>query len=235
MPEMAGHGWLPDWLRIVAVAAFLVVLAVHLWHLVGATPRGRAWHLGHVLMALGMAVMFLPTNRVIVPADAGEVVFVAAAVVVFGYVVSELVHHGRAGWLWPIVGVDLAAMAYMFGMPSTHLAWLTELLIAWFAVQALGWLTGHLAGFVNHRGLGGPRLPVATGPPEDAGYPARLPAGSGLRTATTLPAGTATTAVPSAYRASIRATLTVMSLGMAYMFLAMQLGMIHMGGMMPGM
>ncbi|MGH3672169.1 MAG: DUF5134 domain-containing protein, partial [Pseudonocardiaceae bacterium] len=163
MPEMAGHGWLPDWLRIVVVAAFLVVLAVHLWHLVGATPRGRAWHLGHVLMALGMAVMFLPTSGMIVPSDAGEVVFAAAAVIVFGYVVSELVCHGRAGWLWLIAGVDLAAMAYMFGMSGTYLGWLTGLLVAWFAVQALGWLTGHLASLVDHRGLGGPCPAVAPG------------------------------------------------------------------------
>lgn len=34
---------------------------------------------------------------------------------------------------------------------------------------------------------------------------------------------------------SIRATLAVMSLGMAYMFVSMQLGMPQMGGAMPGM
>ena len=156
MPEMTGHSWLPYWLRIVAVAAFLVVFAVHLWHLAAATPRGRGWHLSHVLMALGMAVMFLPTSATFVPADAGEVAFAAAAVVVFGYVVSELVRHGRTCWLWLIAGVDLAAMAYMFGMPSMHLGWLTGLLVAWFTVQALGWLTGRLASLVDHRGLGGP-------------------------------------------------------------------------------
>lgn len=235
MSEMAGHNWLPDWLRIVAVAAYLAVLAVHLWHLVGATPRGRAWHLGHALMALGMAVMFLPTNGMVVPADTGEIVFAAVAVIVFGYVVSELVRHGRAGWLWPIAGVDLAAMAYMFGMRSMHLEWLTVLLIAWFAVQALGWLTGYLASLVNYRGLGGPGPSLAVRPPVDAGYPGRQPVDLALRTATTPRAGTAITTVSPVNRASIRATLAVMSLGMAYMFLAMQLEMIHMGGVMPGM
>lgn len=59
-PAMVGDAWLPTWLRAVATTAFVIVLIIHLVHLAGHTRRGRAWHSGHVLMALGMIDIFLP-------------------------------------------------------------------------------------------------------------------------------------------------------------------------------
>jgi Domain of unknown function (DUF5134) len=223
MPEMPGNAWLPTWLGIAATAVFVVVLAVHLRHLAGGTRGGRAWHTGHVLMALGMIDMFLPTSGMIVSAVIGEVVFALAAVSVGGFVVSRLVRRGRVSWLWPITGVDLAAMAYMFAMPSVRFGWLTGLLVAWFVGQALGWIIGRLSAIAD----------AATAEPTDiAGHHLATGAGVAAPGATTERATPATVAHSSAHSLSIRATLTVMSLGMGYMFLAMQLGMTHMAGNM---
>ncbi len=234
MPAMAGDAWLPTWLRAVATTAFVVVLIVHLGHLAGHTRRGRAWHSSHALMALGMISMFLPTTGMIVSAVVGEVVFAVAALTVGGFVVSELVRRGGVGWLWPIAGVDLAAMGYMFAMPSMRLGWLTGLLAAWFAAQALGWATGGLS-TVADTGLGEQKTAPARESPEiatAANAPRRGPAS---RTVSLKRITAATTHLGSAHSLSIRATLIVMSLGMAYMFLAMQFGMTPLGATMPGM
>ncbi|MGH3829884.1 MAG: DUF5134 domain-containing protein [Pseudonocardiaceae bacterium] len=190
--------WLPAWLRILASGAFVVVLLIHVRHLVTASPRGRVWHAGHVLMALGMIDMVAPTSGMLVPAWAGEVIFSGAALAVAGFALSESARAERArgrrlGWLWPVVGIDLAAMVWMFAMPAPRLGWLTGLLVGWFALQATGWATG--------------RLDTATDP--------------GI--------------CRSAHRVSVRATLAVMAMGMAYMFLAMQLGMNPMPGYLPSM
>ncbi len=224
MPEVMGNAWLPTWLRVAATAGFAVVLAVHLRHLADGTRRRRAWHSGHVLTALGMIDMFLPTNQMIVATPAGEAVFAVAATAVVGFLLAERGHGRRVGGLWPVIGVDLAAMAYMFAMlavPSTRLGWLTGLLIAWFVLQALGWLTGKLAVLAD---LGEPRTAPNLAP---TGTPARR-RGAGAGLAIRIADGGRTTpaavARGSARSLGVRATLAVMSLGMAYMFLAGQLG-----------
>ncbi|MGH3851892.1 MAG: DUF5134 domain-containing protein [Pseudonocardiaceae bacterium] len=191
--SMMANSWLPVWLRVVASGAFVVVLLTHVRHLVTAGPRGRVWHAGHVLMALGMLDMVAPTTGILVPAWAGEVIFAGAALAVAGFVGAELARGRRLGWLWPVVGVDLAAMVWMFAMPAPRLGWLTGLLVGWFALQATGWATG--------------RLDTAADPD----------------------------VCRSAHRVSVRATLAVMGVGMAYMFLAMQLGMSPMPGHLPSM
>lgn len=196
--SMMVNTWLPVWLRVVASGAFAVVLLIHVRHLRTAGPRGRVWHAGHVLMALGMLDMVAPTTSMLVPAWAGEVIFAGAALAVAGFALSEffraeLARGRRLGWLWPVVGVDLAAMVWMFAMPAPRLGWLTGLLVGWFALQATGWATG--------------RLDTAAEPD----------------------------VCRSTHRVSVRATLAVMAVGMAYMFLAMQLGMSPMLGHLPSM
>lgn len=221
------------WLRAVATAAFVVVLIVHLGHLAGHTRRGRAWHGGHVRMALGMIDMFAPTTRMIVSAVVGEVAFAAAALTVGAFVVSELVRHGRVSWLWLIAGVDLAAMGYMFAVSSTRLECMAGLLVAWFAAQALGWTTGALSTLAD-TDLSEPDTAPASESPETVTAATAAPSGPATRmlslkhTITTI-----TTAAHhgSAHSLSIRTSLMVMNLGMAYMFLAVQLGMIPMAGM----
>lgn len=234
MPAMAGDAWLPTWLRAVATTAFVVVLIVHLVHIAGHTRRGRAWHSIHVLMALGMIDMFLPTTGMIVSAVVGEVVFAVAALTIGGFVVSELVRRGRVGWLWPIAGVDLAAMVYMFAMPAMRLGWLTGLLVTWFALQALGWATGGLS-TVADTGLGEPTTAPASESPQIATAASAARRGPVTRMISLKRTTAATTHLGSAHSLSVRATLIVMNVGMAYMFLAMQFGMTPLNATMPGM
>ncbi|MGH3626632.1 MAG: DUF5134 domain-containing protein, partial [Sciscionella sp.] len=211
MARAPGNPWLPLWLRIVATAAFSVVVVVHLWHIATCTGRGRAWHYGHVLMALGMIVMFLPTKGMIVSTRWGQVVFAVAALGVGCFLLADVLRHRRVGALWVIGCVDFAAMVYMFAMPAAAAGWLTGVAVAWFGLQALCWAAGRLGAI---GGLGGPRL-------------ADLPGAAG----TAVPMSTTPRQVTDR---SVRVTLAVMSLGMGYMFLAMQFGMRQMS-MMPGM
>ncbi|MGH3843194.1 MAG: hypothetical protein ACRDS0_17375 [Pseudonocardiaceae bacterium] len=76
-------------------------------------------------MALGMIVMFVPTDPMIVPGEFGEIVFGVAAVAVVGLLAADLLRGGTAGRLWMVTVVDLFAMVYMFTMMTTRLVWLT--------------------------------------------------------------------------------------------------------------
>ncbi|MGH3094390.1 MAG: DUF5134 domain-containing protein [Streptosporangiales bacterium] len=223
LPRMTGNALLPVWLRVAVSAAFFVVLVVHVWHLVDCDRRARAWHGGHVLMALGMIDMFLPTHGMLVGAGVGEGVFAAAVVLVAGFLVVEVVRGARVGALWLVGGIDLAAMVYMFAMSQVRVSWLSWLLVAWFCLQAIGWASGWL-GAAGRRGLGGsPRARPALAGTGGPGAATRRSAAEDVERD-----------YDGAQSLSVRVTLLVMSLGMAYMFLAMQLGMTHMGGGVPG-
>jgi hypothetical protein len=128
-------------------------------------------------------------------------------------------------------------MVYMFALPTTPLEWLTIALVTWFALQAIGWATGRLSGLAARGGLGGShqtgsvqaRATAPTSRPAHGGLAGRLASG-GAGAATVGP--TPRLSHPRLDTVTIRITLTVMSLGMAYMLLAMQFGM---GDAMPGM
>lgn len=200
--------WTPAWLGAawtLVYAAVLVNHARHVWHLRGTH---RWWHLSHVVMALGMIDMFVPTHTMPVGEDAGETVFAVAAVVAAAAAAVQLLR-GAGYLLWLITIVDLAAMSYMFAMISDRSAPVTLVLVAWSLIEAALW-----AGGWGIRLFGARVADQASGMCEDA---------------------------PSAL--SLRWSLTLMLLGMAYMFLAMQYGMGSMGGShlhgpgtnMPGM
>ena len=175
-------------------------------------------------MATGMIVMFAPTGHVVVWNVVGGVVFAAAAVILAGLLVRERGRGGHIGLLWLVATVDLAAMVYMFAMVDVRLLWLTVALAAWFVVQATGWTTGRLDAALAHGGLGSP--------PPDRPVSAATPptptesAGKQVQTASHHHVHDG-----SSHHAVIRATLAVMSLGMAYMLIAMQFGTASMPGM----
>jgi hypothetical protein len=194
--RQGGNTWLPMWVRVVGVVGFAVVVAVHLWHLRATTSRERAWHTGHVVMALGMIDMFASTHRLIVDARIGKLVFAVAVVATLAYVGAVVARGERPGWLWPALAADFAAMVYMFVMPTRGLAWLTGILVAWSVLQAAGWVTGALPARAN---LGSPRGRSA-----------------------------ATACEASRRDLIVRVSLAAMSLGMAYMFAAMAVGMAPM-------
>lgn len=224
LPPMTGNALLPVWLGVAASLVFLVVLVVHVWHLFDEGVRGRAWHCGHVLMAAGMIDMFLPTHGMVVSAGIGEGVFAVSACLVFCWLLVGLARGASVGVLWIVLGVDLSAMVYMFAMSQVRIAWLSWLLVAWFVLQAAGWATGRLSAVVGRGGLGDTPCGAQAVVAETGGPGAASGAG-----------GPDAAARSAAHSVSIRLTLLAMNLGMAYMFVAMQLGMTGMTGDMPGM
>jgi hypothetical protein len=221
------NSWLPPWLGLTLATVFGVILIVHLYHVIVLTGRERLWHCVHVLMAAGMIVMFTPNDQMVISNGVGEVVFAATAVTLTGLLVRERAHGHHIGTLWRIAAIDLAAMVYMFAMMDLRLLWLTIALVGWFVVQATGWSTGRLYATLTHGGLGGS--------PSDrpvSAATARTPTGSAGKQS-----HRASRHHPdrgSSHHTVIRGTLTVMSMGMAYMLIAMQFGMAPMPGM-PGM
>lgn len=225
--------WLPNWVGVVWAMVFAVIVVAHVWHIIVTTGRHRLWHCAHVLMALGMIVMFIPTGHTVVSSEFGEVVFGVAATAVVGLLVADPLRGGTAGRLWMVTVVDLAAMVYMFAMMTTRLVWLTIPLVIWFVLQATGWATGRLYTAVNHGGLGAsqPRPARALG---GVGAARRPPAGSPRDQPHQAPEAHSHDTGSSAHRSVISITLALMALGMAYMLVAMQFGMSVMGSM-PGM
>lgn len=252
--------WIPAPVAVVWSVLFVAVLVVHVWHAGVLRGRHRLWHLGHVLMAVGMAVMFWPGgSSTVIPAGVGVVVYLAAA----GFLAVSLVvvraRGAAVGTLWLVSVADLAWMAYMFATTGHRLVWLSVLGVTWFAIQALGWAAGPLGRALESGALGdagsvapgseplvGQRtarpVPGATGGME-LGGPGRVrhAVGDSDGSEVTGHAGTGHPAgvVDGGRRDwTVRITLTVMGAGMAYMLLAMQFGMAPMPGGtggMPGM
>ncbi len=246
--------WLPEPVGLVWAAAFAVVTVIHVVHATLMPGRHRHWHAGHVLMAVGMTVMFWPGAGMLVPASAGVAVYATVAALVAMTLIVARLRGARVGWLWLLGVVEFAVMAYMFAMTTTQVAWLSVLAAAWFAVQTIGWASGWLGQVLERGGLGElappthPAAPltevVATSDtdlgagvgPDVAGQ--QPDPGGAMATMTTTRARVATAMrrrVIDGGRGdwSVRITLTVMAAGMAYMLLAMQFGMapMAMGGM----
>ncbi|HTY71852.1 MAG TPA: DUF5134 domain-containing protein [Acidimicrobiales bacterium] len=222
---MSASSWIPTWSALLWTAAYTWVLAVHLRHSVGMAGRRRLWHATHVLMALGMIDMFWPGGAMVVGPALPEVVYLAAACGVLVLVVGDARRHRRSTVVWPLTAVDLLAMAYMFAIPQHGDAVLSTVLAAWFAIEAIAWAAGPLAHAAERAGVGWPE------PEAGAALPARPVVAVGAAG----PALVARTepAVSQGHHERldsrvVRATLSLMSLGMGYMILAMQFGMASM-------
>ena len=220
--------WLPAPVAILWAALFVLVLLVHAGHACVMRGRHRLWHLGHVLMAIGMVTMFWPAHSgMLVPAGAGGTAYLVAA---GALAVALLVARARRvalGPLWLVSVADLAWMAYMFAMMHSRALWLGVAGAAWFAAQAVGWATGTLGRLLEHRGLGPPaRVPVAVAPTRgDAEHDLESRQAERVRPGI----------VDGGHRDwSVRISLTVMGTGMAYMMLAMQFGTAVMPPMSAG-
>ncbi len=202
MSMTASHGAtniLPNWLAVIWTLVFLVILVVHARHVVETHGERRFWHSGHVLMAFGMVFMFAPVSldHFNVPAGFWPLLFANAAGVVVAWGLARTLAGQAVNGLWAVLAFDLAAMAYMFS-PSGYVAPLTWLLVAYFAVQALLWATD------RYRRLDDRVLIRGFGVNPDGSL-------------------TATGASPLVCERDLRLSMSVMTLGMAYMFAAMQL------------
>ncbi len=202
MSMSAPHGAtniLPNWLAVIWTLLFLVVLVLHARH-VSETREGRRWwHSGHVLMALGMVFMFAPASldHFNIPAGFWQLLFANAAGLVVAWILAQALSGRAVNMLWVVMAIDLAAMVYMWS-PAGFVAPITWLLVAYFTVQALLWATNSYRRLDKHAIVSGNVVN---------------------------PDGTVTMSAvqPLICERDLRPSMFVMTLGMAYMFAAMQL------------
>jgi len=202
MSMSAQHGAtniLPNWLAVIWMLVFVVILVVHTRHVMQTHGERRYWHSGHVLMALGMAFMYAPgsLDHFNIPAGFWPLLFANAAGAVVAWMLAKLLYGQPVNGFWAVLAFDLAAMAYMFS-PSGYVAPITWLLVAYFAVEAVMWASN------SYRRLDD-RLVIR---------------GIGANPDGTL---SATVAQPLVCERDLRPSMSMMALGMAYMFAAMQL------------
>jgi hypothetical protein len=197
-----GHGTaniLPSWLAVIWTLVFAAIFVIHLRHLFDTRGQRRLWHSGHVLMALGMAFMYAPAS--ISPFDiAGsfwQLVFAGAALVIVAWMLTRALERRAINLLWLAMAVDLAAMVYMWS-PSGYKPLVTWLLAAYFIGQSLLWISDQMRS-VDDRSL------------------------TGAYSMTPQGALGATAAQPLICYRDLRASMSAMTFGMAYMLVAMQL------------
>ncbi len=190
---------LPDWLAVIWTLVFAVLLVVHARHVIETHGERRFWHLGHVLMAFGMTFIFATgsLDHFNIPHSVWPLMFATASGVVIAWLLTRTLNGQSANGLWVVLAFDLAAIAYMWS-PSGYVAPLTWLLVAYFGVQTVLWLTD------TYRQLDG-RLTIP---------------GIGVNPDGTL---TATAAEALVCERDLRVSMGVMTLGMAYMLAAVQL------------
>jgi hypothetical protein len=202
MSMSASHGAtniLPSWLAVIWTLLFLVVLVLHARHVAETREGRRWWHSGHVLMALGMVFMFAPASldHFDIPTGFWQLLFANAAGLVVAWTLAQAVSGRAVNVLWVVMAVDLAAMVYMWS-PGGFVAPITWLLVAYFTAQALLWVTNSYRQLDRRAIVGGNAVN---------------------------PDGTMTMSAvqPLICERDLRGSMFVMTLGMAYMFAAMQL------------
>jgi Domain of unknown function (DUF5134) len=199
---VAGHttNILPNWLAVIWMLVFLAIIAVHGRHVLESEGQRRVWHSGHVLMAVGMAVMFAPAsvNHFNIPAGFWSLAFANAAIAIVLWMLVQAFAARGTNLLWLLMAFDLAAMAYMWS-PSGFQAPVTWLLVAYFTAQAVLWGTNRMRDFDERTIFGG----AVTVTPDGA--------------------LAASVAEPLICYKDLRVSMAAMTIGMAYMFAAMQL------------
>ncbi len=193
---------LPNWLAVLWMLAFLAITVVHARHVLESHGQQRWWHSGHVFMAIGMAFMYAPgsVDSFNIPPGFWSLAFANGAIAILLFVLVQLLAGNATNLLWLTMAFDLGAMAYMWS-PTGFQAPITWLLVAYFTVQAVLWASDRMRDF-DERTIFGGNIAVT-------------PEGT----------MTATVAEPLICFKDLRVSMSVMTLGMAYMFAAMQLMM----------
>lgn len=230
--------WLPTWLALAWATAYAVILALHVVHAVRMPGLARWWHLSHILMAAGMIDMFLPGD-LILPAHAWMLLFAAGALAALAVAAVRTSRTHRIPALWSVVAIDLGAMVVMFEMMQRRWLAVSVLLATWFLLEAVGWGSGRLVAVAadelhtTPEAVEAAMAPERDGPaaPTPPAHPVEFPEPDEREGVLATKQHHAVSTV--AHGHVLRISLAVMSLGMTYMFLAMQFGMA-MAGTMPG-
>jgi hypothetical protein len=191
---------LPSWLAVLWMLAFFAIIAVHGRHVLESHGQRRFWHSGHVVMAIGMAVMFAPASidYFDIPSGFWSLAFANGAIAVLLWMLVQAFDGRGTNLLWLVMALDLGAMAYMWS-PTGFQAPITWLLVAYFAGQAVLWGSNWMRNFDERTIFGGAVSVTPDG------------------------ALTASVAEPLICYKDLRVSMAAMTLGMAYMFAAMQL------------
>lgn len=198
---------LPEWLGIVGVVMFILVAGSHLRHLVMASGERRWWHVCHVLMAIGMAFMYVPATIYSqgIPTQFWQLLFATVAFAAGLRVLAGVAGKASDNPLWLLTAIELGAMVYMWSSGS-FLPALTWVLVAYLVVEAALW------GANTYRAVDGDTPLI--------GWTALAPT---TDTGAIFVPGTATESLIGGLDISV--SMTAMALGMAYMLAAMQLMM----------
>lgn len=217
MPGMPmGHGGaqaplnlLPGWLGAAWAVVFLAIAVSHLRHMASTTGQRRPWHACHVLMALGMAFMYAPASvdPLALPAALWQVVFALGGLIAATWAIGGV---GRVSTLiWLLTSIDLGAMLFMWaGSSGSDAATVAWLLGGYLAAEAVLW------GLDLYRRLDG-ATPIFSW--------RQLAAESGPGTSRVSVGGNAGSSATLLGELDINASMIAMTLGMAYMLVAMRL------------
>ncbi len=219
MPGMPmGHGGaqapphlLPGWLGVAWAVVFLVIAGSHLRHMATTTGQRRPWHACHVLMALGMAFMYAPASidPLALPAALWQVVFALGGLIAATWAVGGV---GRVSTLiWLLTSIDLGAMLFMWagsGGSDSDTATVAWLLGGYLVAEAMLW------GLDLYRRLDG-ATPIVSW--------RQLAAESGVGMPAASVGGNAGGSATLLGELDINASMIAMTLGMAYMLVAMRL------------
>lgn len=221
MSGMMSTGLLPSWLRIVWAATLASVVMVHAWHALLMPGQRRWWHLTHIVMAIGMALMYLlPRVPYAALYSTGLGLFAVTTLVVVTTTVVARSREGAINPIWVVTALDYLAMTYMLINPGLRPEWLSYLFVAYLASEIVAWCA-HL--FDRLPVFGHPAVTVPTvaaapgGPGAKAGEPNPSPSGPVLLSAHVTPGSV--TAGHSDLAVTI--TLAVMAASMAYMLAVM--------------
>jgi Domain of unknown function (DUF5134) len=194
--------FVPEWLGIAGAAVFVVIAASHLRHFATAVGQQRPWHACHVLIAVGMAFMYAPASidPLGVPARFWQVVFALACVLAALWSMSGAERTPTLMWL--LTAVDLGAMLCMWTANlSASLRWA---LVTYLSIQASLWA------------LDAYRRVDGASPVINLSALSAAPAGASLSLA-------GAQAESLLGDLDISVSMVLMSVGMAWMFAAMQL------------
>lgn len=197
-------GLLPVWLALLGAVVFAVIALSHLRHMIQTDGQRRPWHASHVLMAVSMACMYAPGSA---GHSSGLVAFWRVALAAAGVLAALWAVWGASGAvnpLWLLTALDLGAMLYMWSPePSGPAA--AVLVTLYLLGDAAMWT------FDAHRSFAREPTLLRWLPVGDAG---------GGRLALPAVAARANTLLGDL---DISPSMVVMSLGMVYMLVAVQL------------
>lgn len=188
---------------------FAAVAASHLRHMLRTAGQRRSWHACHVLMAVGMAFMYVPAriDPFTVSTAFWQLTFASAGLIAAGWAIGG---SGRVSTLiWLLTSIDLGAMLYMWaGSAQGNTAPVTWLLGGYVITEGAMWALD------LYRRLDG-ATPIVSW---------RLLAVESGATLSAASIGSEAAATGSLLgELDISASMIAMTLGMAYMLVAAQL------------